>query len=103
MNANTAIIEIGQFSVESSQLGTRAGGFEAKHEDEEVLVDRRVEILAKTQRSITMTKQGDEEEDQVMGGAGEEKCGAKVKHSAHPATQNKKIVDHDGNTSEIDE
>ena len=38
-----------------------------------------------------------------MGGAGEEKCGAKVKHPAHPATQNKKIEDHDGNTSEIDE
>ena len=51
MNANTAIIEIGQFSVESSQLGTRAGGFEAKHEDEEVLVDRRVEILAKAEDS----------------------------------------------------
>ena len=50
-----------------------------------------------------MTKQGGEEEDEVMGGAGEEKCGAKVEHSAHPATQNKKIVDHDGNTSEIDE
>ena len=65
-------------------------------------MDRRVEILAKTEDSEEHYK-GEEEEDQVMGGAGEEKCGAKVEHSAHPATQNKKIVDHDGNTSEIDE
>ena len=42
MNANTAIIEIGQFSLESAKLGTRRWllGEHAKHRDEDEFEDK---------------------------------------------------------------